>query len=381
MSLERKIEKRMMEWVAAGLISPDQAQAIRRHEEAQSSSGLLFWLAWLAGSCIVLGIIALIAANWSSISGTLKLVIYFLVYSAAAYALLKHLREKPIAAEILRLCLMGYTMAGIGLVSQVYHLHSDPYRGIFFWCALTFGFVLLCRTALGAGLWIPTFFLGVGLLLADQKLSSVHNTMVGVAFVGLMGTLGTLPRRFPSLVHFQNASFSLSTFATLLFTMTGLYTFRKTGLLVPEVMMTFFATFLIWASAAYFTNNAPRSARLGLCGFLFCALFQTILFMTAVSETGSDVALKAVSILLFAIGTLSLAIAAFAYGQRRLFEGLVILVFLRYLFAYAEYLMTALMGGFGLITFGIFMFGAIYVWQKYRGRIIQQLEKQFHDKG
>ncbi|MEZ5450661.1 MAG: DUF2157 domain-containing protein, partial [Thiolinea sp.] len=85
------LDRKLLSWEQQGLISGDQADAIRAFERGEGQSGGHWWLYSLLvlGAAIIgLGIISLVAANWAQIADDVKLGTDFALLGALGAAIL-----------------------------------------------------------------------------------------------------------------------------------------------------------------------------------------------------------------------------------------------------------------------------------------------------
>jgi uncharacterized membrane protein len=129
------LTQRLRTWVEAGLISKEQAEAIRRHEERVGQGerrGLAVQtLAYVGAIVAGLGVILFFAANWDAIPRPTR-VAALLATIAAAYGLGYVLRfargTRPAVGEALLLLGTIAFGASLFLVGQMYHVQAhDPF--------------------------------------------------------------------------------------------------------------------------------------------------------------------------------------------------------------------------------------------------------------
>jgi len=143
MGLDRKLDR----WRDAGLIDEPTRARIAAYERSGRRPVVLYALAVLGAGTVALGIVSIIAANWSAISGSVKIVCDLLVgvaLAAATYVVVA--REHRLATEILVTLSYGYTLASLALVGQVYQLTTPEYRALLAWSIATLPLVLLARS-------------------------------------------------------------------------------------------------------------------------------------------------------------------------------------------------------------------------------------------
>ncbi len=128
MRLDRKLDA----WQAAGLLGPDEAAGIRAYEAARASGAgtwVVFALGAAAGLAVVVGLVAIAAANWDEVPDWLKLAgvgglllgSLILAWRASAWR----------TTWPYDLALLAHTLlvpAMIGVTAQVYHLSGPPWR-------------------------------------------------------------------------------------------------------------------------------------------------------------------------------------------------------------------------------------------------------------
>ncbi len=155
------LQKKLDEWSSKKLISSEEAVAIQAYEHEHSAGGRSWAIYGVVGigiTAIAVGIISLIAANWLEIPAEVKLIAYFLLQSSVGYALFRFSKYENVWREALLTMFALLFFAGIGLIAQVYHLHSHPWRGLLFWLALTFPLTQISRGRMMAHLWILVSF-------------------------------------------------------------------------------------------------------------------------------------------------------------------------------------------------------------------------------
>ena len=143
MSLDRKLAR----WEAAGLIDDATGARIRAFEKSSRTPIALYALGVLGAGTVALGIISLVAANWSAIPAAMKLagdLLIGLVLATATYVAVGRGVGWP--GEVLIMLFYGFTLASIALVGQVYQLTSPTYQGLLVWSAATLPLVLLGRS-------------------------------------------------------------------------------------------------------------------------------------------------------------------------------------------------------------------------------------------
>lgn len=381
MAIDRKLHKKLIDWGSSGLISPEQSEKILNYEKNRAGAhGFLFMISWLAAACIVLGVIALIASNWEEIPAFLKLTLYFLIFGIVGGILLFSKTSKPLLEEILRLGLMVYSMAGIGLVAQIYHLHSQPWRGVAFWCLITFGLALSSSGPWGAVLWLPPALFAWFSFLNTWSIAQESIAVIGIITAGCLGIFGSFhSKKLIHLIHFRHISFLFVTLACIAYSVTAAYLLDEK--IHNREFFTFLTMALFWAGMIGLQKaDYNFGSRMGMLVFLGLTTLQFPLQAIASSLHWDPIPFKIVSCAFFIAGTLALAIAAFAHDQKKVFEALCIFIFLRLLALYTESLMSLTAKGFGLISVGLLILGGLYSWTKLKPTIYAKLERELYAK-
>lgn len=123
----QRLEADLVEWVAAGVISGDAAQSIRKArfgEEAKSRLPGIF--AMLGALMLAASVSAFVAANWQEIPRLVRLAgILAIIAGCFPPALYLERRGHPAAADAAITFATLCFGAGVALVGQMYHLPSD----------------------------------------------------------------------------------------------------------------------------------------------------------------------------------------------------------------------------------------------------------------
>jgi len=130
-----RLRKESLHWVESGLVSSAQREALlARHPESAGQGRLPGILAAIGGALVLAGICLVISANWQKLGDGWKIT-GVLLLMAAAYGAGWRLAHAP--GRFRRLgdvffglgC--GFFLAGIALVSQIYHLNARPAGYVF----------------------------------------------------------------------------------------------------------------------------------------------------------------------------------------------------------------------------------------------------------
>lgn len=169
------LDSQLPEWVQAGLIRADQAEALRQHYPPLGDGTSLARVAFSAIGAILfsLGVILFFAWNWDALHRSLKFLLVFgslLAAHAGGLWLRYRAQAHRVAAE--GLSLLGSLLfgAGIALVSQVYHIDEHWPNAFLLWglAALALAWALPSLWQAGLALALLLIWGGAEALAFDQ---------------------------------------------------------------------------------------------------------------------------------------------------------------------------------------------------------------------
>ena len=212
MSREMKIlDRHFLHWRERGLLGTDEEDRLRQASRELMHTGIgtaiRAALALLGGALVLAGLILVIAENWEALHHGVKLggwAVLLVGFLFGSWHLGRRFPDRPALAEALALVAGGWVMAGIALVSQIYHLAARPPNGVWFWLVLLAPAPwLLARRAVSAGLFVAlTASLWLEVLEADSIVHapSAEGPWLWLAIPLLAGALiSRLPQRIPEL--------------------------------------------------------------------------------------------------------------------------------------------------------------------------------------
>ena len=137
----KKLRDELAAWRAEGLVSPEQADALsgryRLDDLAKESSRTLLLSIYIIGAMLVAGgLVSFVAAHWDGIPAAVKVVLIVLAMLAchgAGIYLWKVRATRPglgHALVVLGTLVFG---ANLGLMAQIFHIHSNYYNGFGAW--------------------------------------------------------------------------------------------------------------------------------------------------------------------------------------------------------------------------------------------------------
>jgi uncharacterized membrane protein len=148
-----KIVKKLQEWHDNHLLSTQQMHQIIQFEQHQSQERLFPGFVWLGLAIIVLGLIAIIAANWASIPANVKLISDFILListAAAAY----HFRAERFVFDTLLFLLALLSLATIGLIGQVFQTGGTLPKALLLWALITLPLACISQHRILPLVWV-----------------------------------------------------------------------------------------------------------------------------------------------------------------------------------------------------------------------------------
>ena len=173
---------RIDEWALNGLIDSNQREqlyelvGVQRSIQPSTESAAVMdekeveinthtWMrrmSLFAIGCIALGVVAMIAANWQSISDTFKLGGYFVGFIALIVALM---RADSMNKKFIKECLLwgniGWIFAGIALIGQIYHLQGSFWNALLLGSLLSIPYILASSLSISLPIWMVAYCFSV----------------------------------------------------------------------------------------------------------------------------------------------------------------------------------------------------------------------------
>ena len=369
MSLDRKLSS----WVEAGVIDEATRERIAAHELAQRKPYALYAMLVVGGGTVALGVVSVIASNWDSISGGVKLtgdvVLALTLAAATAWSVL---RGRALATEVLVCVFYGFTLASLALVGQVYQLGTPTYQGLLVWSASTLPLLLLGRSRYLAvlavtGLW-STHALSFEALfdaLESQHTLRAEDAITALLFASpfmyiALSRLAWLRRERPEYASTLEA---LSWLALLLAGF-GLQFVWYDSLDSDDTLRTGLALTAIIALGFGFAlpRLYPDAPRAGLITLWAIIGFGWLSFAIGcgIPHGSSDV----VGALMQLAWLAAFARASLQFGLVRGFNSLTALIALRIVVVYFEVFGSLLDTGLGLITGGALTLLLAHLWRR-----------------
>ncbi len=373
----KNVSRYIQNWVQKGLISEEQAQKIADFELKKQPSHFISWGFLIIGFMVLsLGLISTIAANWHDISDGVKLTIDFLALGLTAYALLRTQEaNKTMLFEGLIVFFILLVLASLGLLAQIYQLSGAWYNTLFYWSLITFPIALFSERGFTHFLWTFIFatvtciklaFYGVdiGIYTENEALFAL------VAFAPLASAMIACSlyylkwdNRFANAFRFFVILSGLFAVIIADFTINGPDNNLRFTTLVPSLLL---SLLLIVYLAVVPQLTRGQKILIKLIVLMYFAMFLAAIFAENHSILGA-----AFSILIYSLSAIYFATAC----QRGLFNLLTFLVGVRFIFIYINQLYSLATTGVGLILAGVLIILMVYLWQKYKNRLLTWAEE------
>ncbi|MDX1923297.1 MAG: DUF2157 domain-containing protein [Alphaproteobacteria bacterium] len=134
-------------WVKQGVITSEQAKVMLEQKAGEKKEGNYFRIIMmLGGLSLILGILAVIGANWNAIPDAAKLGAHALLSVALGYGFYKHRNQEGWARDIYVLLVFGTNLTFVALIGQVFQTQSHPFFAILIWMLISSPLVLAYTT-------------------------------------------------------------------------------------------------------------------------------------------------------------------------------------------------------------------------------------------
>ncbi|WP_373491260.1 DUF2157 domain-containing protein [Parasphingorhabdus sp.] len=354
-------DRKIRNWLDAGLIDADTALRLREYEADQSRPLGLWALIGLGALAIGLGIISLVAANWDDIPGMIRLTVHgILITAVAAVIFLLQPRNGFLGLYLKDVLLFILAFLGatfLGHLGQVYQTSSPLWQPLATWLLLFSPLLLLAgRGWLISLLWVAGL-LGTAIAYwswytqQSSELPSLYIAVItSVPVFALLA--GVFARTISSRQLFwkQVGQFALASFVagvTLKLIADGLMT---GGLFGSEAAVITLATIqlALWGAAALLIYAFHRTAAgIGMAAILLAA--ATINSASSALPSTEPV----ISAIWFMAFWAAIGWSANQAGWRNIFQMVVAVIALRLIILSFELASDLLSSGLGLILAGV----------------------------
>ena len=363
------LNKKFSEWVSADLITTKQKEQLQAYESSRQKNAALKAMLFLASICLGSGIVSVIAYNWQQISDSVKLISYFaLLFVIVGFNICALQKQKELLFNTILFINALWCLAGIGLISQIYHLSSPNLEALLFWCLITLPLLPLASYKWLPFIWFPTFILSLFDVLMskqsfadfiDQITSSYPGILETSWFLALAAILILTENRLKPI----NEAIRWWTY-TFVALYVGLMDISGDYIYTSSATNNIY-TFVFWAIIAFvafiicFINNQKGHKYWAI----ILSLFTGFMFIGSIlpeNQTLCKIWSAAFSLSMLCV----LANYALKDNQNRLYKFLIAIIALRFFMIYAQVFGSMLTTGTGLIITSILLFVVVYVWNK-----------------
>ena len=389
-SFTGQLDRESEAWVAEGLVTAEQAAAIRKRyagrEEPRGRATEA--LAVIGAVAVGLGVIGFVAANWEEMSHGLRLLLLTLAV-AGAYAAGFELRDRtarmPRVGEALYLLGVLLFGASLFLVGQMYHVEAHDPLALLLWAggATATALVVGSRAIAAAAVLIFTAWVGfeLGLALDDAGNALAALPVVAALYGGALYGLATAAAERIRDDWFASSGFSeagrrigLPVGAAGVF----VFTFSEAadelgeageqldgGLLAWFALLT--AVALAGAAALALSRRASALAEGAVLAL------TVVLLLLALSAGGSGTLYALVFNALFAVLAIGAIYAGYLSDEPWLVNLGVLLVAVDLVARYFDVFWDALPRSLGLIGAGLLVLGIAYALERQRKRLLERM--------
>lgn len=390
-----KLEKKIASWVEKSLISLEQKDKILEYEkelqQKQKSSKSLYTFIILGAGIIGIGFISIIAANWDQIPGMVKLIIDFaLLASISCYLVYKRDRIKSLYFEGWLVFLAFFYLASIGLIAQVFHTGGELYQALFFWIAIMLPLLFISKKSILLYIWAGSFFMSALLWLASGDSiwqywgneQSMITFFVALPFFYFLIALALekISQRFElkRALEFARPFYALSLFFAIgMIGMTDvLFSIGFAHYLPFKAFLPVYISILGGILLLIFSSQYGKKEKIVLMIFALITVCSYFPYLFLSPEHSHFVYDKNDLIgSCFTILTLFVLAIFFSIKEmQRLFNLVIVLIWLRFLIIYFQVMGSLLATGIGLILSGLIIVGLAVLWFRNRKKI----ENLFH---
>ena len=387
-SFSGQLRRESEEWVAEGLVSAEQAAAIRkRYPEAREArrGSATTALAVVGAVAVGLGVIGFVAANWDGMSHAARLTLLTVVV-AGSYAAGFYLRERtgsyPRVGEALYLVGVLLFGASLFLVGQMYNVEAHDPLALLLWAggAVATALVVRSRAIAAAALLIFTGWVGFEFGLALDHAGGdawAAFPVVAILYGGsLYGVATVAQTRIPTTIGFAEAGrgIGLPVAAAGLFVFTFADATDELGSAGDEVSGATIAgivllAVLALAGAAALAVTSRPSGRYE-AGMLAVVVGSVLV---AVLAGGNGDAWAVLFNILFAALALGIIYAGYLSDEAWLVNLGVLFVAVDLVARYFDVFWSALPRSVGMIGAGLLVLGIAYVLERQRKRLLARM--------
>lgn len=392
-SFAEQLSRESETWVAEGIVSAEQAAAIRGRyaDQREARRGRATnALAAIGAVAVGFGVIAFVAANWEELSDAARVALLAVAVAgsyAAAYQLRDRSGSRPRVGEALYLVGVLLYGASIFLVGQIYNVEAHDPFGLLLWAggAVATALVVRSRAIAAAAVLIFTAWVGweFGVALEEAELVTWPAFfVVALCYGTTLYSLATALQERLGGHWFARSGFlesgrgvGLPVLAAGLFVLTfagtaGDLDLAGDNLERSELVGVVLLAALAFAAAGVLAAGRRPSARYE-GGFLVVALATVV---AALFAGGNGDAWAVIFNILFAALAVGIVYVGFLSDEAWLVNLGVAFVAIDLVARYFDVFWEALPRSVGMIGAGLLVLGIAYVLERQRQRLLERMD-------
>ena len=376
-------EERIKKWVKQKLITKEQGNSIlegrkllpqTKQEEKAFHISIMLAICYLALGCILLGIIAVIAANYHKIPPAIRAVTTLSgLIAVSLTCFYTYVKGKGRALELFIVAGIGLIGANIATVSQWFQLDGNPHDAVVMWLALSLCFILLSKKEFWGYVWYPAILLTSIDSTFGRDLWIFLCRYIPSPIAGAFGVI-TLYLLMHKIAPKHSFSKALKFYAIVVAVILAaafdvrLTTERQMSLPILTNTDLVLRNVLALLVLAAYPIYEYRKSKLTVCAILGIIMIAVLSFLVQAPVLGMVMTLFLLSVL---------ATYMVKRNDLKTFHGLIFLMFLRLVLAYFHLFSTLAKTGIGLIILGILILLGVLIYSKTKDKIIQYIRERF----
>ncbi len=399
----RKLKKSLSEWQGQGFVTHEQITNIIEYEDSKKKNSLIL-MGFLSLGVIVLaiGVISLVASNWSSIPDGIKITCDFLVLATLGiYIYRSNLKGNHITSDILITLMSFLYFASIGLISQIYHTGGAFYQAMLLWLIAFFPLLLISKKQIFANLWalfsiitipLATFSLLDHRTIMTKETAIMINIGIAIAFPLILALLASISKIFESDRLHRSYTFWAMTSGVIFVIFhdaigSAKIKYRHVLDYQDSVLSLTSLTFIIIHIAFFLylaTVVLKRKSSFSREKILLIIL-TTLFYLMPMSDLLFSESYRSIyRIFLAPVNTIIMLTTAGIYllclDHQKMFNWVLAFIGIRFLIVYFQAIGSLAYTGFGLIISGGVILGSVWIWHKYHSNITGKIRGMIHEK-
>lgn len=377
-------DKKLRRWLKAGLLDEATVQRIRDFERTETSPVLQRAVVWLGSLTIGIGLVSVVAANWSEISdyaklsldGLLVLSIACAVFVTAARKRSTTGNEDSLLGEGLIVIYYALTLCSLALLGQIYQTGTPPWVALLLWSSSTLPLMLLARSGLTGWLWFfglstSTMTAVFSLVEHSQSEADLAVTLIYLWWLVLLGASSSAwfrAERARVARALRSGALGSILVAGVVFPFAFYLDIRGDEQLSWSIAPTGLFTLALGLAFRWILPQTNIGARRGL----FAAIVVAWVSMSAGLGVAHD-EMRLIGLLVQLVYLCVLAWTSLQCGRLRWFNVLTGLIAVRILAAYFEVFGSMLSTGLGMVVGGALTLLMAWLWRSKSGQLAVRL--------